>query len=396
MKRFAQMMILLIIFSIQNVYAENFSITSKYVILYNLDDNEILYELNSNEKVPIASLTKIMTTIVAIENISDLEQEVVVPKEAFLGIEEYTQMGLKTGDVITYRDLLYGIMLPSGADAANTLAINLSGSIENFVKLMNDKASELKLNNTHFDNPIGMDSENNYSTATDISTLLIYSLKNDTFKEIFTTQNYTISNLNISLKSTLIGYSKSYGLDVSEILGAKSGFTDDAGLCLASIASIDDVNFLLITMGADTSSRFNAVKDSLEIYHYYSSNYSYQTILKKGQLLKTLSVKWGKIQTYEVTADENISLYLENNIHKNNLEYIYNGIEEITYQNKKGDKIGTVTVKYDDHDLLVYDVYLTKKLEFYHPILYSVILLSFIIMLLSLFRIVRLKKEKKT
>ena len=266
MKKLIKILILFFIFQFNIIVnAKEFNITSDNVILYNLNDNNILYELNSDEKTNIASLTKIMTVITAIENIEDLNQEIIVPSEAFIGIEEYSQMGLKTGDRLTYKDLLYGIMLPSGADAANTLAISLAGNIDNFVTLMNNKVTELNLENTHFDNPIGMDSENNYSTSKELAEILLYSLDNETFKEIFYTREYRIESLNLTIKSTLIQYSQNGYYDVDNIKGAKSGFTDGAGLCLASVATYDDVTYLLVTLGADTTNRANAIKDTIEI-----------------------------------------------------------------------------------------------------------------------------------
>lgn len=395
MKKFVKIFLLWFILGIDIVYAEDFSITSSRVILYNMNDQDILYELNSNEQTQIASLTKIMTTIVGIENIDALDEEVTVTKEAFLGIEEYTQMGLKVGDKITYLDLLYGIMLPSGADAANVLAISVSGSVDKFVELMNDKAKELNLSHTHFDNVIGMDSEDNYSSASDVATLLIYSLKNDTFKKVFTTRNYTIANLNLPLKSTLIGYSRSYGLDVSEITGAKSGYTDGAGLCLASTATIDGVDYLLVTIGASTKSRSNAVRDSLEIYDYYSSNYSYQTIVKKGETLKVIPVAWGKEKEYEIVAPQDVTLYLENSIRKNRIQYVYRGVEELNYHYHEKDKLGNISVMYDDTELVNYDVYLNDTIHYYHPVLYGIIIVAVVMMIWSISRIKKSSKKQK-
>lgn len=394
MKRVFKILIIWLVFNASVVYAEEFNITSKYVILYNLNDQDVLYELDSEEKTQIASLTKIMTVIVAIEQSSDLDEIVEVPKEAFDGISEYSQVGLKIGDQVTVRDLLYGAMLPSGADAVNALAIHISGSVSKFVELMNEKVEELKLKNTHFDNPIGMDSEDNYSTAKDVATMLIYALDNDTFKEIFTARNYTITSLNIPMKSTLIGYSSAYGLDVSEITGAKSGFTDGAGLCLASSATIDDVNYLLVTMGAETKNRSNAVRDTLEIYNYYSSTYSYQQVMQKDQVLATIPVKWGKIKNYEIKAVEDEYLYLENGIRKNKIKYQYNGIEELKYNIKKGTKLGTVTIVYRNEELKTYDVYLNDTIEYYHPVLYGLIILAVILMICSL-KMMKNKGKKK-
>lgn len=358
-----------------------------------MNDQNILYELNSNEQVQIASLTKIMTTITAIEQVDNLEQTVPITKEALKGIEEYTQVGFQIGDAPTVLDLLYGVMLPSGADAANALAIHVSGSISKYVELMNGKAQELGLKNTHFDNPIGMDSEENYSTASDLAKLLIYSLKNETFKEIFEAREYTISCLNKTVKSTLISYSRSYGLDTTDITGAKSGFTDRAGLCLASTATIDDVSYLLVTLGADTTSRSNAVRDTLEIYNYYSSTYSYQQVMKKDTVLATIPIKWGKVKNYEIKATEDKYLYLENDIRKNKIKYEYNGIEELKYGMKQGDQLGTITVTYRNEELATYDVYLDSKIEYYHPILYALIIIALLLMFYS-FKLMRRRKKK--
>lgn len=304
-------------------------------------------------------------------------------------------MGLQVGNVVTYRDLLYGIMLPSGADAVNVMALSLSGSIDGFVELMNNKAVELGLSKTHFDNPIGMDSDNNYSTAMDVSKMLLYALKNETFKEIFYTREYYVSAINKTIQSTLIGYSKYMGLDVDNINGAKSGFTDGAGLCLASVATYDDVVYLLVVMGSDINNRANAVKDTLEIYDYYSGNYSYRKIVTKDEVIKKLDVKFGHDKFYEIRNEEDVYLYLENSLRRNRIKYIYEGIDELNYLIKKGTKLGTVKVEYEGEILTSYDVYLNEELEYYHPLLYAVIVLLFIIMILALSRVKKKKKRRR-
>lgn len=395
MKKFRILILLFVMFYIPSVWALEFDITSDYVILYNLNDDKVLYELNSNDKAQIASLTKIMTTIVGIEKSADLNKEVVIGSEVFVGISDYTKVGFHVGDKVTVKDLLYGVMLPSGADAVNALAIDISGSVDEFVKLMNQKAIELNLKNTHFDNPIGMDGKDNYSSAQDIALLLKYCLKNDTFKEIFNTRSYKIESINKTISSTLIGYSRSYGLDVTDINGAKSGFTDEAGLCLASTATINDVDYLLVTMHADIQNRSNAVRDSLKIYDYYSSNYGYQKVIKKEQKFKTIPIKWGKKDSYDIVSLDDVSLYLSNDIRRNRIQYVYEGIEELNYKYKKGDKLGVVKVIYDDKVLTTYDIYLNEKLEYYHPVLYLVIFVSIVMMILSIEAMIVRKKKKK-
>lgn len=392
-KKILTILIIVLTFNFSYVNAESFDITSKNVILYNLNDDSVLYEKNSNEKVQIASLTKIMTAIVAIENIDNLDEEVIIKSDVFEGIEEYSQAGLKIGDKVTYKDLLYGVILPSGADAVNALVLNISSSEEEFIKLMNEKANSLGLKNTKFDNAIGMDSEDNYSTASDLAKILIYALKNDTFKTIYTTKKYTIESLNLNLKSTLTTYAKK--IDTSNILGSKSGFTDKAGVCLSSIATIDNVNYLLIVLGANTSSKSNAVKDSLEIYDYYSKNYSYKTIIKKNQVFDNIKVKWGKKEEYEIKSNEDIELYLKNTVSEDDIEYNYKGIEELNYKIKKGTKLGTITVKYKDDALTTYDVYLDETLSYYHPVIYSIMIVALILMILSLIQMKKAKKKRR-
>lgn len=394
-KLFKIFILLFFMINVNVVNALEFDITADNVILYNLNDNNVLYELDSEKSVGVASLTKIMTAIVAIENIENLDAEVVVTREAFIGISDYSKMGLSVGNVVTYRDLLYGVMLPSGADAVNVLAINIAGSVEEFVKLMNNKVSELGLSGTHFDNPIGMDSEGNYSTAKDISEILLYGLENETFKEIFNTREYTVKSINKTIQSTLVNYSKHLGLDTEGILGAKSGFTDGAGLCLASVALIDDVEYLLVVIGSDIDNRANAIRDTLEIYDYYSGNYSYRKVVSKDVLVKKINVKYGNIKDYEIKNTKDIYLYLENSMRRNRIKYIYEGIEELNYSVKKGDKLGVIKVMYEGKELTSYDVFLDEEIEYYHPALYGIIILSFVVMIISLKKLISRKKQKK-
>lgn len=376
-----------------NVWAQDFDITSKNVILYNMNDNEVIYEKNSNEKVEIASLTKIMTAIVAIEKSDDLNKQVVIDNRTLKGIEDYAQAGFKVGDKVSIMDLLYGVLLPSGADAVNAIAINAFGGKAKFVSLMNEEAKKIGLKDTKFDNPIGMDSKNNYSTASDLGKLLSYALKNDTFKKVYTTKRYKIDSLNLNLKSTLLTYGKT--MNVDNIKGAKSGFTDGAGLCLASIANYSDVNYMLVVLGASPTVKSNAVRDSLEIYNYYDKNYGYKKVIKEGQLLKKIKVKWGKKKIYEAKSDKDVSKYLKKSISTDDLSYDYKGLEEINYKNKKGDKLGVVDVKYNDKLLVSYDVYLNEDLKYYHPVIYSIIAISIILMLISLKMISSSKSRKK-
>ena len=264
-----------------NIYALDFDIYSKNVILYNTKENKVVYEKNSKEKISIASLTKITTGIVAIENIKDLDEKVTITNDDFKGLYEANAAlaGFRVGEEVTYRDLLYGLMLPSGAEAARALERNVAGSEEAFIKLMNNKAKELKLENTHYANPTGLDDPNHYSTANDVLTVFKYALSNKDFKEIVTAKKYTTSDKSITFRSTL---SKLSGLDMDYVLGGKTGTTEDAGLCLATLANYDDTDFILVTAKAEYSrtSPRNFL-DQKEIYEYVRDNYDYMEVDEK-------------------------------------------------------------------------------------------------------------------
>ena len=361
-------------------------INSNNAVLYNLNDDEIIYEKNLDEKVKVASLTKIMTTILALENIDDIKEEITMPQEAFIGLEGYVVSGIRPNAQITYEDLLYGTMLPSAADCANALAIKISGSKDKFVELMNQKAQELNMTNTHFSNPVGED-EDNYSTVKDISILLKYALNNEKFYEIFTTREYTTSN-NIMLESTIIEKSRPYNIDVTNILGSKTGFTDQAGNCLASIAKINNINYLLITTNARTEESFH-IMDAIGIYDYFSKNYSYKRILKYNQYIETLKIKNSIRKEYNLYVDSDKYMYLKNDIDINDLIYEYEGIDKITKDTNQNEKIGTIKVKYKDNVLYTYDVYIHDRIQL---IDIKLLVTSVTIVLISLM-IIRKKKK---
>ena len=359
---------------------------SKNAILYNMNEDKILFEKDSNEKVKVASLTKIMTTIIALENINDIKEETKMPIEAFKDLDGYVTSGFKINQTVTYEDLLYGTMLPSAADCANAIALKVSGTIEEFVKLMNKKAQELNMESTHFSNPIGMD-DDNFSTVNDIAILLKYALKNQEFYKIFTAKEY-ITSTNLKLESTIIEKSKPYNLDVSSILGSKTGFTDEAGNCLATISKINGVKYLLVTTNASIKNSYHIV-DAINVYDYYSKNYSYKKILNYDQLIKTINVDKLFEKQYDIKSDNDIYLYLNNEIDTNNLTYEYEGTEEITNDTNQDESIGKLDIKYNNEIIYTYDIFIDKKISFYNIKLYITSLLVITIVLIFT------KKRKK-
>ena len=389
-KRVFSFILLVITLSSINVYAEEFSVTAENVILYNLNDDSIIYEKNSEEKVSIASITKIMTALVALDNIDDLSDTVVITEDDFAYTSGYSKAGFEVGDTVTYEDLLYGILLPSGADAVNSVVNNTLG-FDDFVKEMNNLAKSIGMNNTSFSNPVGRDSDTNYSTARDVATMLKYALKIAEFKKIFTTKEYTTTN-GLILQSTLMPYENILNVDLID--GSKSGFTRTAGRCLASITTLNDVPYLLVVIRSSNEFIYNAIKDSITIYEYYSNNYSYQTILNEDLVIDSIPIKYSKEKEYEIKTDEEVSMYLKNDT-VDNLTYEYDGIEEIKYNTEEGSKLGTIKVY--DNDTLLYesDVYLNTNIEYYNFYLIGIIVVIFLFIIVIIWKIKRRKRHRR-
>lgn len=366
-----------------SVYADDFDITGEYVTLYNMNEDTLLYSKNDTKKTSIASLTKMMTTLVAIEEIDNLDKIVTIKERDFEGTVGYSKAGFKVGDKVTYRDLLYGIILPSGADAVNAVVNNTLG-YDKFIKKMNETAKKIGMNDTSYANPVGKDDENNYSTSNDLAKLLKYALKNKTFKTIFTTKNYKTSN-GLNLESTVNRYENI--LNTNEIKGAKSGFTKDAGRCLASITTLNNVDYLLVVINSSTTSPYNAVKDTITIYDYYNNNYGYKNIINDDTFIKEIPVDFSKEKTYKITGSEDIEKYLKNNTE---VTYKYVGSDKVTFNTKKGSKLGVVKI-YDGGVLLATsNVYLENNIEYYPIITYIMIGIAVVFVLL----IVKIKKKK--
>lgn len=249
---------------------------SPYAILLDLDTGEAVAEKNSQDKIYPASLTKIMTAVLAIENTEDLNQTVTVPYDIFPSLYEKnaSMAGFQPEEEVTFRDLLYGMLLPSGAECCMSFAWEIAGSEEEFVDLMNKKAEELGMNNTHFSNATGLHNPEHYSTVGDISLLLQYALKNGDFRRAFTSSRYSVSPTNkhadgFTFTSTLFENLDSPEVTGGEIIGGKTGYTEEGGLCLASLAEIHDKEYILVTAKADGTHETDPlhILDAIDVYN---------------------------------------------------------------------------------------------------------------------------------
>jgi len=251
-------------------------LNSPYAVLIRLTDNTVLMQKNSGEKIYPASLTKMMTAIVAIENLPDLNEKVKLASSIFKGLytADASMAGFQPGEQVRVIDLLYGVMLPSGAECCIALADRISGSEQDFVQLMNQKAEELGMKNTHFENATGLHDKNHYTTIEDLAVLLINALKNDTFREIFIAFRYSIPPTNkhpdgVTFYSTMYERLGDQNIINGQILGGKTGYTEQAGLCLASLAEVGKQEYILITAGAkgDHNTKQYNIIDALAVYN---------------------------------------------------------------------------------------------------------------------------------
>ena len=243
---------------------------SKNIIVIDRKTLLPLFEKNAYEKVPMASTTKIMTCIIALENCS--KQETVVVSKKASSINGST-LGLQENMTISLNDLLYGLMLRSGNDCAIAIAEHISGSVQNFALLMNQKAKELCLFNTNFVTPHGLDDPNHFTTAYDLATLTDYALKNSDFKNIVSTKFYTISfngfPREISNTNELLG-------NLNGVYGVKTGFTFEAGRCLVSSCKRNNFDIIVVVLGADSKNIRSL--DSTTLINYIFDNYTYVNI----------------------------------------------------------------------------------------------------------------------
>ena len=352
-------------FGIINAEEINLDLKSEKYVLYNLQDDTVLLEKDSNERTSVASLVKIMSVIVSIENNKDFDSQIVITEDMIKGIaSDVYKVGLKKGTKVTYDDLLYGSILASGADAVQALSIYSCGSLENAVKLMNDKAIELGLENTHFTNVVGLYDQDNYSTANDMAIILKYALENDIFRKVFTTQKYTMSyDKKKVLNSTLLGFNKKAKENISYITGSKTGHVKAAGYCLASTATVNGIDYLLITLNAYNDSTAH-IKDSIKIYNYFGDNYGYKTVFNEGEEITKLRVYNATIDEYVITTPYTKELYLKNDFDVTQVRFEYEGKEELSSLNRKGSTLGHVIVKYGDENLDEFNVVLNDNIVF--------------------------------
>lgn len=320
-------------------------INSRRYIVYDRISKSMIIGKNEDVKSAMASTTKIMTTIVILEK-ADLNETVTVSVKA--GGTGGSRLGLKRGDKTSVKDLLYGLMLRSGNDAAVALAEHVGGSVKEFAELMNEKAAELGLTNTHFVTPHGLDDPNHYTTALELAKLTDYAMDNETFAKIVGTKSTTIYINNqprqINNTNELLGV-------LNGVVGVKTGFTNNAGRCLVTETKRNNMDIITIVLGADTKK--DRTKDSVNLIEYTFSKYKMYNL--EEQIIEEFN-KWKNINEKRILiikgktsnpklalgAIEKATIPICDN---DKIEYSINALTEVEAPVEQWNVMGTLTVK---------------------------------------------------
>lgn len=334
---------------VSNDHSEELNLNSRIAIAYDRKSGNVIWGKNENKRTAMASTTKIMTAIVLIEN-ADLNQTITVSaKSAGTG---GSRLGLKKDDNITMKDLLYGLMLKSGNDAAVAIAETVGGSVEGFAELMNLKAKELGLENTHFVTPHGLDNPDHYTTAYELAKIADYAMKNEIFAQVVQTKNYTVTingyPKNITNTNELLGY-------LNGVNGVKTGFTNNAGRCL--VTSVNRNGFEIITVVLQADTKKIRTTDSIKLIEFVYENYELFNI--KDVIDKKFE-QWCQINQNRIIVNKGKSnkmkLYISNlkndvipikKSEKDKIDIDVNCLYYFEAPMKKDEKIGSLKVVFN-------------------------------------------------
>lgn len=343
-----KILLILFFFLILNISASAIETSARSAILMDIDNNKILYEKNINEIRSVASISKIMTAVLAIES-GKLDDDVIIGDE--INSSYGSGIYIKVDEKLKLRDLVYGLMLRSGNDAALAIAKYVGGSVDKFVEMMNEKAKELKMTNTTFNNPSGLDQDKgNYSTAYDMAKLTSYAMKLDDYKKITSTKKYTLT----TNKNTYVWINKNKLLSIYKYTtGGKTGFTEIAKRTLVTTASKDNINLVVVTLNDG-----NDWQDHRNLFEYGFDNYTNYKILNKGKI-NIYNEKY--YLDYELYINNDFN-YLLNNNEKDSLIFKY----ELNKQRKinNGDEVGKLNIYLGDKKIHEEKIYVKEiKIE---------------------------------
>ena len=368
---------------------------------------KILYEKNSNDVRFPASTTKIMTAILTVEN-CNLDDVATVSHNAVYSIPyDYTHASLKEGEELTIEQLLYALMIPSANDAAIVLAEHISGSVEEFAKLMNKRAEELGCKNTHFVNPNGIHSKDHTSTSYDLALMGKFAMQNSIIRKIVSTTQFTLPATNKYSKTDRIfnnsndllnTYSRYY---YEGTTGVKTGYTGEAGNCIIASAKKNDFEVILVVLGGESTNTGLSQRylDCKTLFDYAFNNYSLKTLNEKNAVLKQITVRGAteETQNLNVLIKDKIEIFSENSADLSSLEPEITLDENLMAPISANSAIGKITYNYDGQtyssDLIAETQVLSSD---FLPLLFRILLIFVVLYLLFLLLKKPKNKSKKT
>lgn len=329
-------------------------ITAPNLLLAETSTGNILYERNSDETIYPASLTKLMTAILVVEN-CELDEIVTVSDNAVNSVPSgYVNANLQVGEELTVEDLLYVMLIPSANDAANALAEHVGGNIESFSSMMNTRAKELGCTGSNFTNPSGLHQEEHYTTTKDLFLISQKAIENSIIKKIIGTTTYSLPSTNKYTKEARIFTTTNYMIRKSltkyycdYCIGAKTGYTGDAKNCVVEFAQKDGIELTAIVMGEDSKVKGQKFLDAKEMFEYVFENYNVKKIAKQNDKYETVRVINGTKDTkqLEVLYKNSVNILIENNSEKEvetKVEYI-----NLKAPIQKGNIVGKAIYEYD-------------------------------------------------
>ena len=355
-------------------------VTAEGVIVADLTTGEILYEKNADERLYPASLTKIMTGILAIENVS---LGITMTADDDIAAVEPTILKMKAGEQITARDALYCMLIASCNDLAELFAKHISGSVSEFAKLMNEKAAELGCENTHFVNPHGLHDEDHYTTARDLLKIVSYCMENDLFREIVSMTEYTYTRGKGALEpgktetvktTNWLLYNTSTAIYVGPdkrtpkydgCIGIKTGYDDEAKGCMIAAAEKDGTTIVTIVLRSDgdTSGIYERVVDSIKLLQWGQENFRTYKVSSAGQDFGKIKVKRGAVKTVGVALRDDIYTTLDNSESPDTVTYEAVLPETVQAPVNRGDVVGKIKLSVGGEPRGEYDLVATSAVD---------------------------------
>lgn len=331
-------------------------------LLVSPDSGMVLYSKNADQKRYPASTTKIMTALLTLENVSNLDETVTSEAVDFENVTaDSSNAGILLGEQVTVRDLLYALMLPSANEAAYMLARHVGGSWEQFVDMMNDRAAELGCTGTHFCNPCGLHEEDHYTTAHDLYLIAKEAMKDVTFRDIVSTVQHRMAKTNLHEERIIyttnqLIFSSFQPWSYANCLGIKTGHTSQAGNCFVGYAEYGDAKLFSVVLGcSDSSKEYPSVAasftDTKKLCQWGFENFTSKTLARQGEEVTYTKVKLSTdTNQLLLTAKADVVALLPKDLDVKALELVEDIPEEVKAPVKAGDPIGTATYRYNGTD----------------------------------------------